>query len=103
MRTPASFQHVLASGERRRAGDLTVVRAEGEPGSVRYGLVAGKRVGTAVSRNRAKRRLRRAISSAGLEPGFDYVVIAGESTAHVGFATLIEWLRQAGGAAGAGS
>jgi ribonuclease P protein component len=56
-----------------------------------------------VSRNRAKRRLRRAISSAGLEPGFDYVVIAGESTAHVGFATLIEWLRQAGGAAGAGS
>jgi ribonuclease P protein component len=48
-----------------------------------------------VSRNRAKRRLRQAVSLAGLEPGFDYVVIAGESIPNVAFSTLTEWLRQA--------
>lgn len=95
LRSPAGFRRVLATGHRRRVGDLVVVRAEGESGTIRYGLVAGKRIGTAVSRNRAKRRLRRAVLAAGLEPGFDYVLIAGESTPTIPFPTLVTWLRQA--------
>jgi ribonuclease P protein component len=48
-----------------------------------------------VVRNRAKRRLREAIRAAGLTPGFDYVVIAGEEVPEVPFATLVNWISQA--------
>ena len=71
-----------------------VVRAVGEPEMIRYGLVAGRRIGKAVSRNRAKRRLRQAILMADLSPGFDYVLIAGESVTHLPFATLVDWIRK---------
>lgn len=70
-----------------------VVRAVGEPDMIRYGLVAGRRIGTAVSRNRAKRRLRQAVLQAGLSPGFDYVLLAGPSALHLPFATLVESIR----------
>ena len=46
---------------------------------VRYGLTASRRVGGAVQRNRARRRLRavaRAILPAHAAPGHDYVLIA---------------------------
>lgn len=95
LRSPAGFRHVLATGRRKRVGDLVVVKAEGEPGTIRYGLVAGRRIGTAVSRNRAKRRLRQAVLAAGLDPGFDYVLIAGDSTPTIPFPTLVTWLKQA--------
>jgi len=97
LRSPASFRHVLTTGHRRRVGDLVVVRAVGEPESIRYGLVTGRGIGKAVLRNRAKRRLRQAVLLADLRPGFDYVLIAGESTASVSFDTLVGWLRQGGG------
>ena len=44
----------------------------------RYGIVAGKRLGKAVIRNKTKRRLRAILSMAhaGLRPGFDVVVVA---------------------------
>ena len=95
LRSSASFRTVLATGRRRRVGDLVIVRAVGEPGKVRFGLVAGRRIGSAVVRNRAKRRLREAIRAASLTPGFDYVVIAGEDVPGVPFATLVTWITQA--------
>lgn len=42
----------------------------------RVGIVAGKKVGNAVNRNRAKRRLREAASHASLRPHTDYILIA---------------------------
>lgn len=54
------------------------VRADGEP-QVRIGFTATRRVGGAVVRNRAKRRMREAarlILSPIAEPGCDYVFIA---------------------------
>jgi ribonuclease P protein component len=75
-------------------GDLVVVRAVGEPEKIRYGLVAGRGIGKAVLRNRAKRRLRQAVLLADLTPGFDYVLIAGESIAGVSFDDLVDWLRE---------
>jgi ribonuclease P protein component len=97
LRSSASFRTVLATGRRRRAGDLVVVRAVGQPGSVRFGLVAGRRLGSAVIRNRAKRRLREAIRAAGLPAGFDFVLIAGPSVPHVPFTTLVSWISVAVG------
>jgi len=92
LRSSASFRTVLATGRRRRAGDLVVVRAIGQPGSVRFGLVAGRRLGSAVIRNRAKRRLREAIRATCLPAGFDFVLIAGPSVSHVPFTTLVSWI-----------
>ena len=97
LRSSASFRTVLATGRRRRAGDLVVVRAVGQPDSVRFGLVAGRRLGSAVIRNRAKRRLREAIRAMGLPAGFDFIVIAGPSVPNVPFTTLVSWISAAVG------
>lgn len=42
----------------------------------RLGLVVGKKVGGAVERNRAKRRIRQIVGIRALTPGWDLVVIA---------------------------
>lgn len=74
-----------------------VVRAAGEPGIVRVGLVAGRKVGSAVERNRARRRIRHAVRLVPLVPGMDYVVVASGTVNRVPFATLVEWLAAAAG------
>jgi ribonuclease P protein component len=71
---------------------------KGQIGLVRYGLVAGKRIGNAVKRNRIKRRLRAAVRESVLTPGFDYVLIAGPGVATASFPSLMRWL-QVGAAA----
>ncbi|MGQ0849915.1 MAG: ribonuclease P protein component [Actinomycetota bacterium] len=97
IRTPEDFGYVLAAGRRLRAGNITVVRASGQRGVIRYGLVAGKRIGNAVQRNRIKRRLRHAVAAAALPTGFDYVLIASASVGSVQYAVLVDWVAQAGG------
>jgi ribonuclease P protein component len=72
---------VVLVARRREAADLTA-RAQGgtsmpEP-RPRIGFVAGRAVGTAVERNRAKRLLREAAraTAAQIAPGWDLVLIA---------------------------
>lgn len=65
-------------GRRQRAGRLAVVhvrtdRADGLP---RIAVVASRRVGSAVARNRAKRLLREAARQVAWQPGVDVVLIA---------------------------
>jgi len=59
------------------------------------GLVAGRRVGGAVARNRAKRRLRAVLDRTELVDGMDYVVIATPSVGTVSFEALTGWVQQA--------
>ncbi len=59
------------------------------------GVLAGKAVGSAVRRNRAKRRLREAVARAPLRGDRDYLVIAGEAVATVPFGVLVEWVAAA--------
>ena len=63
---------------------------EGHSTVPRVGIVAGKKVGNAVNRNRAKRRLREAASRADLRPHTDYILIAGPECNETAFRDLVE-------------
>ena len=77
---------------RRRAADEA-------PGAIRVGYTCSKKVGNAVARNRAKRRLRAAARAVLPErgvPGWDYVLIGRpEITAARPFASLCDDLASA--------
>lgn len=84
LKTRADFLRVAARRSRaaRRGFVLQVAPApSGTDAQVRIGFTASRKVGNAVIRNRAKRRLRAAaaeILRAGGTPGSDYVLIARE-------------------------
>lgn len=82
-------------GNRRRVGGITIFAADGPTGRPRVAVIAGRAVGTAVARNRAKRRLREALRRVSLRDGRDYVVTAGPSVVDVPFETLVSWVRAA--------
>ena len=118
MRAPASRPEPadLVSTLTRRAEFLAAARAyrQGKPGfslqarprtadepetGIRVGFTCSRKVGNAVARNRAKRRLRavaRDVLPAAGRPGWDYVLVGrpGETAAR-NFATLCDDLRSA--------
>ncbi len=74
-------------------------RAETEPSGIRVGYTCSKKVGNAVARNRAKRRLREiarlALSTEGRD-GWDYVLVGRKDvTANLSFTNLEQDLRRA--------
>ena len=89
------FRRVLDQGGRRRVGGIVMVSARGIEEVARVGLIAGRRMGNAVDRNRAKRRIRHAVRAVSLESGRDYVVIASTTVLDVPFRKLIAWLSAA--------
>jgi ribonuclease P protein component len=74
---------------------VTVIVAPGADGPPRVAFVAGRSLGSAVRRNRAKRRLREAMARVRLRPGHDYVVLASPTVVEIGFDDLTERLRRA--------
>jgi ribonuclease P protein component len=103
----------------RRSGDIALVRAEGrslrkaafdarirrttQPG-IRLAVIASRAVGTAVARNRAKRRVReafrRALASSGAGPSIDLLITVRPESLQAGFdamqADASALLREAG-------
>ena len=72
-----------------------MVSSPGPTGPPRLGLLVSKRCGTAVTRNRIKRRLRSAARELELQPGTDYVIIATRQVDEAPFSKIGEWLRRA--------
>jgi ribonuclease P protein component len=95
LKTRADFLRV-AAGRVRAARPGLVLQAAPRPGdaafALRVGFTASKRVGNAVARNRAKRRLRAAAASVlplHGKPGTDYVLIARAETGGRVYAELL--------------
>lgn len=95
LKTRADFLRV-AGLRVRAARPSLIVQAAPRPGDgggeIRVGFTASRRVGNAVARNRAKRRLRAAaaavLSQRG-KPGMDYVLIARAETGARPYAALL--------------
>jgi ribonuclease P protein component len=83
---------VFREGKRRRVGGLVVVTAPGPTGETRLGVVAGRRIGSAVLRNRVKRRVRHAMRQVEAPPATDVVVIGSRAALSAEFEDLVRWL-----------
>jgi len=84
IRKRAEFLAVAASGKKWVAPDFILQIGDAHPASssIRYGLTASKKIGNAVKRNRARRRLR-ALAAEIIpyaKPEHDYVLIARATT-----------------------
>lgn len=103
LRRRAEFLKAAQARRQGTAGFLLQARrrAEGEadPWLVRVGFTASKKIGNAVLRNRAKRRLRalaRAVLPGEGRPGWDYVLVARpEATVARPHAEMVSDLRHA--------
>ena len=76
-------------------GGIIIFEAPGEPGPPRVAVTAGRQVGGAVHRNRAKRRLREAVAQAPIQHGREYVVVATPAVVEAPFEELTSWVRAA--------
>jgi ribonuclease P protein component len=74
----ADFERVRSQGQTHGTPLFVVVAARRDGGPPRVGVAAGRRVGSAVQRNRAKRLLREGIRPlvASIAPGCDIILIA---------------------------
>jgi ribonuclease P protein component len=88
LRTAREFANVQTTG-RSWAHPLLILRAV--PNGLahsRFGLVCGRRVGRAATRNLVKRRLRELARTSSLAPGWDVVLIARPGAATADFGAL---------------
>lgn len=72
-----------------------MLQAEGQLTTPELGVVAGRKVGNAVKRNRAKRRLREAAIRVDLQPNTAYVLVASPDVLDIPFGELVGWLSAA--------
>jgi ribonuclease P protein component len=85
LRARADFERVRRDGHSWRHGLLVLAARRNESSVTRVGVAAGKRVGSAVARNRAKRLMREAMRtfSPRVAPGWDLLLIARAPIAQV--------------------
>ena len=87
LRSSRDFQRLRSEGRSGRS-DGIVAQASPRPGPSRLGLTVGRRTGTAVLRNRLRRRLRSAYQQHGPREGFDVVLVARKEAADLTYQEL---------------
>ena len=101
LRRQADWRNAWRSGRRSRERGLGVTVAQrGDQGPARVGFRVARATGNAVTRNRARRRLRAIVAGLDLAPGQDVILQAGPDAATKEFEDLVhdvdEALRRAG-------
>jgi ribonuclease P protein component len=98
VRKRAQFLFVRAGARAQRGCLIVEARRRAADGPIGVGFTASRKVGGAVIRNRARRRLREAarrlLPAHGL-PGVDYVLVARAATAEAPWAGLLDDLQNA--------
>lgn len=93
--TRPQFRRVMDHGRKRRVDRLCLlfVLPNGTP-STRLGIIASKKVGNAVERNRAKRKIREVFrrNKQCFRPGTDVVVVSGKPMVDAPLATVEQTL-----------
>ena len=78
LRSPADFRQINAQSRSRSHATLLLRFRRNDLGQTRFGISTGKRVGSAVVRNRVRRRLRTILRrlTNEIEPGWDILLVA---------------------------
>jgi ribonuclease P protein component len=94
LRRPADFSAVQRGGVGRANGLLAVRFVRNGLGQTRFGFSTGRKLGSAVTRNRVRRRLRVAVRNLvpGLERGWDVLIVARPESARASFMQLLDAL-----------
>jgi ribonuclease P protein component len=101
LRVAAARRKVATAGFILQAAPNPATRRatpDAAPPPPRVGFTVSRKVGNAVVRNRARRRLRAAVDQvfpAGARPGWDYVLIGRQDTNAQAFVRLLDDLRRA--------
>lgn len=77
-------------GQKFVSASIIVQKIKNDLEITRVGFTASKKVGNAVARNRAKRRMRSLVEEMSLRVGYDYVLIARKGILDVNWAELVE-------------
>jgi ribonuclease P protein component len=89
------FEKVMTKGIRKRVGSICILfLLPNGLSRKRLGIIASKKIGNAVVRNRAKRKIREAFRRIKdrINPGMDVVVISGKDLVPLSVCTLEEKL-----------
>lgn len=91
------FERVRASGRRARSDGIGVIVAPSVTPTTpsRLGLAVGRGSGTAVTRNRIRRRLRAAWRESEPPPGLEVVMRSGPTAASMDFQELVKHVKTA--------
>src|SRR5262245_15560929 len=93
LRKRADFLAAAAGAKMPSKSFVLQARKRDDDGPVRIGFTGSKKVGTAVERNRVRRRLREIVRQSdalGLRRGHDYVLIGRRTALAASFAALVE-------------
>ena len=100
LRRRADFDLVRSRGKRVSDQLFVLTVAQSDLPQTRWGLAVSRRVGTAVVRNKVKRRIRESIRDMRCAPGMDVIVSARPAVAEAGSRSVRESLHQLAGRAG---
>jgi ribonuclease P protein component len=106
LRQRADFLAAARGAKAPSAGFVLQVRERGADGPARVGFTVSRKVGTAVERNRVRRRLREVVRRTAedrIRPGHDYVLIGRRAALELPFEGLVESFEAALGRIHAGA